>query len=145
MAPFKYGGMYTLGSWRKRNIFQQKTGKKCLLPHCPYAAYWLLQSPVSLWIFPCPHYLFSSLFICSRQPPRLFQRSGLHANCLSMAWSPPTYIMHLVSSTQSGLRRFSRTFKFWREADCKTLCLGLRWGKAEQPHSKKYLLPFLFY
>lgn len=63
--------------------------------------------PVPFWIFPCPA-IFSQVLIFSfcpgrsRQPPRYFQRSGLHANCLSMARLPPTYIMHLVSSARSG-------------------------------------------
>lgn len=58
-------------------------------------------------LFPCPA-IFSQVLIFSfcqarsRQPPRYFQRSGLHANCPSMARLPPTYIMHLVSSAQPG-------------------------------------------
>lgn len=87
--------------------------------------------------------IFSLCQACARQPPRLFQRSGLHANCLSMAQSPPTYIMHLVPSTQSGLRCFLHTFKFRREANFKTKRLGLRWGKTEQPLSQRNIyFPF---
>lgn len=105
------------------------------MPHCPSSAHWPLQSPGSLWIFPCPA-IFSQVLIFSfcqarsRQPPRRFQRSGLHANCLSMARLPPTYIMHLVSFAQSGLHHFG-SFKFRREKDCKSNASG--YGRAKQP------------
>lgn len=116
MALFRYGGMRThLAADRSTLIFTQeerrRRKKKRSLPHCPSFAHWPLQSPDSLWIFPCPA-IFSQVLIFSfcqagsLQPLRHFQRSGLHANCLSMARLPPTYIMHLVSSAQSGLHHF---------------------------------------
>lgn len=93
--------------------------KSCSLPHVSCVPYWLLQSPGCFSIFPCPA-IFSQVLIFSfrqahsLQPPHHFQRSGLHANCLSMARLPPTYIMHLVSSTQSRPSHFS-SFKFCGE------------------------------
>lgn len=137
MVLFWYGGMCAhLAADRSTLIF---TRKKRSLPHCPSFAHWLLQSPGSLWIFPCPA-IFSQVLIFSfcqarsLQPPRYFQRSGLHANCLSMARLPPTYIMHLVSSAQSGLHHFS-SFKFRREKDCKSNASGN--GDAEQSNKHK--------
>lgn len=128
--------MRTLGSWQEHINFHppNKERKKGLSPHCPSFAHWPLQSPCSLWIFPCPA-IFSQVLIFSfcqarsLQPPRYFQRSGLHANCLSMARLPPTYIMHLVSSAQAGLHHFG-SFKFRRETDCKSNASG--YGHAKQ-------------
>lgn len=145
MALFRYGGMRThLAADRSTLIFTppypQKRKKECSLPHCPSFAHWLLQSPGSLWIFPCPT-IFSQVLIFSfcqarsRQPPHYFQRSGLHANCLSMARLPPTYIMHLVSSAQSGLHHFG-SFKFRREKDCKSNASGYGHAK-ELPKEEK--------
>lgn len=138
MALFRYGGMCThLAADRSALIFtgEKKRKRERWLPHCPHSAHWLLQSPGSLWIFPCPA-IFSQVLIFSfcqarsRQPPRRFQRSGLHANCLSIARLPPTYIMHLVSSAQSGLHHFG-SFKFGREEeDCKSNAWG--YGRAKQ-------------
>lgn len=109
-------------------------------------AHWLLQSPGSLWIFPCPT-IFSQVLIFSfcqahsQQPQCCFQRSGLHANCLSMARLPPTYIMHLVSFTQSLLHRFG-SFKFRRGKHCKSNASGSRdvkqWMKKEKNKSSLF-------
>lgn len=131
--------MHTLGSWREHINFhkKKKRKRKRSSPHCPSFTHWLLQSPGSLWIFPCPA-IFSQVLIFSfcqarsRQPPHYFQRSGLHANCLSMARLPPTYIMHLVSSAQSGLHHFG-SFKFRREKDCK--CNASGYSDAKEKHT----------
>lgn len=118
------------------------------MPHCPSFAHWLLQSPGSLWIFPCPA-IFSQVLIFSfcqarsRQPLRYFQRSGLHANCLSMARLPPTYIMHLVSFAQSGLHHFG-SFKFRREKDCSSSASGYGQAKQLPKEGKKKWFASLF-
>lgn len=147
MALFRYGGMRThLAADRSTLIFTEKErGKekrKRSLLHCPSSAHWPLQPPDSLWIFPCPA-IFSQVLIFSfcqagsRQPLRHFQRSGLHANCLSMARLPPTYIMHLVSSAQSGLHHFFGSFKFRGERDCKSNASGQGHAKQSKATIKK--------
>lgn len=84
---------------------------------------WPPQSAGSCGIFPCPAIfsqvlIFSSCQGRSRQPPRRFQSSGLHANCLSIARLPPTYIMHLVSSAGPGRQRPS-SLTFRRDQGCE--------------------------
>lgn len=96
---------------------------------------WPPQSASSCGIFPCPTIfspvlIFSSCQGCSRQPPHRFQSSGLHANCLSIARSPPTYIMHLVSSAGPGQQHPS-SLTFSRDERWKSNTSGC--NQAEQP------------
>lgn len=93
---------------------------------------WLLGSAGSPRIFPCPA-IFSQVLIFSlcqsgsRQPPHHFQSCGLHANCPSIAWLPPTYIMHLVSSARPGRRRRRRhpsSLTFRRDESCRSSTSG---------------------
>lgn len=133
MPLFRYGGMCTHLAADGSTLIFTKKRKRSLSP-----LYSLATSVAgSLWIFPCPA-IFSQVLIFSfcqarsLQPPHYFQRSGLHANCLSMARLPPTYIMHLVSSAQSGLHHFG-SFKFRRETDCK--CIASGHSDAKEKHT----------
>lgn len=133
--------MRTLSGWQEHINFHQ--GRKKNTAMASLCARWPPQSAGSCGIFPCPAIfsqvlIFSSCQGRSRQPPHHFQSSGLHANCLSIAPSPPTYIMHLVSSARPGRQRpSSLTFRRdqgWKSntSSCNrhSDCDPLRWVKA---------------
>lgn len=142
MTLLRRGGMCARLAADRSTLIFTKDGKKntAMASLC---ARWPPQSAGSCGIFPCPAIfsqvlIFSSCQGRSRQPPHHFQSSGLHANCLSIAPSPPTYIMHLVSSARPGRQRpssltfrrdqgwKSNTYSCNRHSDSEPL----RWVKA---------------
>lgn len=123
----KHGGMCARFAADRSTLIFTKDGenKTAIVSLC---ARWPPQSAGSSGIFPCPAIfsqvlIFSSCQGRSRQPPQRFQSSGLHANCLSIARLPPTYIMHLVSSAGLGLQRPS-SLTFSRDEGWKSNTSG---------------------